>query len=264
MKYAVIAGVSGGMGYAAARKLTKEGYTVFGLDICEPEALPGLIYIPADLTDNADIMKAAETVGGITDKISCIVHMAGIYDLDSLVEIDDQAFQRILDINLSAAYRVNKAFLPVLEKGGKIIIVTSELAPLDPLPFTGIYAITKAALDRYAWSLRMELQLLGYHVTVLRPGAVKTGMILSSKQALDRFCSSTKLYPFNAARFHQIVDRIEARSIRPEKVAQLVYKVLCSDHPRMVYNLNRNPLLLLMNMLPGRLQCMIIRKILSN
>ena len=49
--------------------------------------------------------------------------------------------------------------MPLLKKGSKIIITTSELAPLDPVPFTGSYAVTKGALDKYAYSLRMELQL---------------------------------------------------------------------------------------------------------
>ena len=64
----------------------------------------------------------------------------------------------------------------MLKNGSKILITTSELAPLDPLPFTGIYAVTKGALDKYAYSLRMELQLLGMRVSVLRAGAVDTGI----------------------------------------------------------------------------------------
>ena len=72
---------------------------------------------------------------------------------------------------------------------------------LDPLPFTGIYAVTKAALDKYAYSLRMELQLLGIGVSVLRAGAVDTGMLGASTDALDRFYDSTRLYTCNAERF---------------------------------------------------------------
>ena len=56
-------------------------------------------------------------------------------------------------INLGGVFLVNKILLPLLEKGSKIVITTSELAPLDPLPFTGIYAVTKAALEKYAFSL---------------------------------------------------------------------------------------------------------------
>ena len=47
----------------------------------------------------------------------------------------------------------------ILHIVSRIIITTSELAPLDPLPFTCIYGITKAALEKYAFSLRMETNL---------------------------------------------------------------------------------------------------------
>lgn len=62
----------------------------------------------------------------------------------------------------------------MLANGGRIVITSSELAPLDPLPFTGLYAITKSAVEKYAYSLRMELSLHGISVSVIRPGAVNT------------------------------------------------------------------------------------------
>ena len=75
---------------------------------------------------------------------------AGVYMLDSLVEMETESFKKIFDINVNGVFLVNKIFLPLLKKDSRILITTSELAPLDPLPFTGIYAITKSALDKYA------------------------------------------------------------------------------------------------------------------
>ena len=144
------------------------------------------------------------------------------------------------------------------------MITTSELAPLDPLPFTGIYAVTKGALDKYAYSLCMELQLKGIAVSVLRAGAVTTDMLGVSTDALDRFCQSTTLYTCNAERFKRIVDRVEARSIPPEKLAERVARILNKRNPRFAYSINRNPLLLLLNILPKSLQLWIIKQILKN
>ena len=93
--------------------------------------------------------------------------------LDSLAEMESESFKKIFDINLCGVFLINKTFLPLLSSDSRIVITTSELAPLDPLPFTGIYAITKSALDKYAYSLRMELQLLGIKVSVLREAAKK-------------------------------------------------------------------------------------------
>ena len=142
-------------------------------------------------------------------------------------------------------------------------MTTSELAPLKPLPFTGIYAVTKSALDKYAYSLRMELQLLGISVSVLRAGAVETDMLGVSTTALQAFCENTKLYDNNAKRFREIVDRVEARCIPPEKLAQKAYKIVDKKNPKFAYAVNRNPLLLLLNALPERLQFWIIKRILK-
>ena len=157
---------------------------------------------------------------------------------------------------------MNKTFLPLLGEGSRILITTSELAPLDPLPFTGIYAVTKGALDKYAYSLRMELQLLGISVSVLRAGAVDTGMLGVSTDALDRFCEKTELYICNADRFKKIVSRVEARCIPPEKIAEKVAQILKKRRPAFAYSINRNPLLLLLDFLPKRIQLWAIRTVL--
>ena len=174
-----------------------------------------------------------------------------------------ESFKRIFDVNLYGVFLVNKTFLPLLKQGSRIIITTSELAPLDPLPFTGIYAVTKGALDKYAYSLRMELQLLGIGVSVIRAGAVNTGMLGASTNALDKFCNGTHLYSCNAKRFKSIVDRVEARHISTEKLAKKVYKILKKKRPSFAYSINRNPLLLLLNILPKRFQLWIIKLILK-
>ena len=109
----------------------------------------------------------------------------------------------------------------------------------------------------------MELQLIGCSVTVVRPGAVRTGMLPASVRALDRFCGKTELYRFNAARFKKAVDLVEARSITPDKLASKVVRALSAKRPRLVYKINRNPLLLMLNALPRRAQIAVIRKILS-
>lgn len=251
------------MGLACAKKLTADGWTVFALDRREPPALPGLRFIGTDLTDGAAVAAAAETVRAETGNVDAIISMAGIYDLDSLAEMDEARFVRMFDVNLFAAQRVIREFLPLLSPGGRVVIVTSELAPLSPLPFTGVYAVSKAALMRFADSLRMELQLLGHPVIELRPGAVDTGLIGDSTRALDAFTENTKLYRCNSKRFRDIVDRVEARKVPPERVADLLTRALSAKRPRLTYTLNRNPLLLMLNALPKRWSSAAIRAVLK-
>ena len=263
MKHIVITGAYGGMGYAASKTLAEQGFTIFALDknVREPE--PNILPIETDVTDPESVSRAFLAVEAQTKKIYAIVHFAGIYRLDSLVEISEERFTEIFNVNLFGAFRINKAFLPLLGKGSRILLTTSELAPLSPLPFTGIYAITKTALERYADSLRMELHLLGIDVAVIRPGAVKTDLLNVSSNELDRFCRNTRVYTYNAARFKRIVDRTEARNVPPQAVANTAVRALTARRPKYVYNLNRNPLLRILNVLPASWQTSVIGRILK-
>jgi NAD(P)-dependent dehydrogenase (short-subunit alcohol dehydrogenase family) len=263
MKYVVMTGAYGGMGYAAAKALSNTGYTVFALDreVKEPEA--NIIPVKTDVTDAGSVARAFGFVRSQTEELYAIIHFAGVYRLDSLVEMSEERFTQAFDVNLFGAYRVNRAFMPLLKKGSRIVITTSELAPLSPLPFTGIYAITKSALDKYAFSLRSELRLLGIDVSVIRPGAVRTGLLSVSEKELDDFCRNTRIYTYNADRFRKIVKSVEAKNVPPDEVAKKVMRALCDRKPKYVYNINRNPLLLTLNALPARLQTAMIANILK-
>ena len=263
MKTVLITGAFGGMGRSAATLFKERGYRVIALDVKISDAEEGIYPIRADITDAESLNRAYSEICAITDSLYAIVHFAGIYMLDSLVEMTDAELRRIFDINVLGAAAVNRTFVPMLERGGRIVMTTSELAPLDPLPFTGVYAVTKAALDKYAYSLRMELQLQDISVSVLRAGAVDTDMIDASLSALERFGNKTRLYSYNAKRFESIVNGVEARKVKPEAIARKMLKIVEKRKARFAYSINRNPLLLILNAMPKCVQLWIIRVILK-
>ena len=263
MKYIIVTGAYGGMGRKTIDLLKKQGFCVIAIDKTIGAAEKNVIPLQVDITDVESVKCAFEKVKTVTNELYAIVHFAGIYMLNSLVEIESDRFAHAFQVNLFGTFLVNKTFLPLLKSGSRIVIMTSELASLDPLPFTGIYAVTKSALDKYAYSLRMELQLLGIYVSVIRAGAVDTGMLSVSTDSLDRFCTNTKLYSCNAERFKNIVERVEAKCIPAEKIAQKTQKILKEKNPKFAYNINRNPLLLLLNALPKKLQFWIIKQVLK-
>lgn len=263
MKYVLITGAYGGMGRKTVDLFKEKGFTVFALDRKVGEKEDGVIPLEVDVTDENTIIATYEKVKSVTDNLFAIIHFAGVYLLDSLVEIDSERYKKAFEINVFGAFAVNKIFRPLLAKDSRIVITTSELAPLKPLPFTGIYAVTKSALDKYAYSLKMELQLSGIYVSVLRAGAVDTGMIGVSTAALDDFCANTKLYSCNSKRFKKIVDSVESKKIPPQKIANKVYKIISKKKPKFSYKINRNPLLLLLNVLPENWQFKIIKKVLK-
>ncbi len=260
----LVTGATGGMGAAVCKALRSRGHTVWGIDRNASKDTAGFRFLEADVRRKEDLLETFEIVRREAGTLDGIIHTAGIYDLNSLVEMPEEDFVRDFDINLFGIYRVNSVFHPLLGPGGRIVMISSELAPLAPLPFTGIYAITKSAVEGYASALRAELQLLGHSVIVIRPGAVKTDMLPASAARLDDFCSSTRLYAFSAERFRRIVDTVENRSVSPDRIARIVLLSLEAKIPRFVYNVNRNPWLRLLDMLPLRLQLRILRYILSS
>ena len=264
MKYVVLTGVSGGMGLATLKKLTNSGYYVFGLDIKKPnyDYTDNYTFIKTDLTDEKSVEKAFKQVAKKGEELDAIISMADIDDMNSLIEISEEDFIKLFNVNVFGIYRLNKAFVPLLKEKGKVIMVSSELAPLDPLPFTGLYGITKSTVEKYAFSLRMELQLLNKQVVVIRPGAIKTPMINYTDEKIKKFTENTVNYSWNAKRFNEIINSIKSKYVPAEKMGKLVNKILNKKKPKYVYNINRNPLLLLMHLLPKRMQNWAIKKIL--
>lgn len=264
MKSVLITGAGGGMGKAAVDLFVRSGCRVLAADVTPCEGRENVVPIQMDVRDEDSVKAAFEKASEATGELYAIIHLAGIYALDSLVEMPTAVFERMIDVNLKGAFIVNKTFLPLLKGGARIIIVTSELAVRDLLPFTGIYGISKSALDGYAYSLGMELQLLGISVSVLRAGAVDTGMISESTRQLDEFCRKTEMYRCNAKRFRSIVDGVEARRVPPAKIARKLLSIAGKRKPRFAYAANRNPLLILFDALPPRLRFFIIRTILKD
>ncbi len=263
MKNVLVTGATGGMGKAICSLLNEKGYRVFGLDYNEGEGYGNVTLYRCDVTSMDSVKEAFEKISAEAKELYAVIHTAGIYDLDSLIEMDEKRFTRIFDVNVFGVYRINKIFQPLLQKGSRIVITSSELGPLDPLPFTGIYGITKSTLEKYAFSLRQETQLLDIPVSVIRPGAVKTGLLNISNVALERFRNNTKLYVHNAKKFQGIVDSVEAKNVPAERIADLALEAIESKHPKYIYNINRNPLLRLLDVLPAKVQVFAIGLILK-
>ena len=94
-KYVLITGGYGGMGYQTAKRLARGGYTVFALDKRVGGAEENIFPVQADITDLESVKAAFEQVRSVTSELFAIVHFAGVYMLDSLVEMPEESFDRI-------------------------------------------------------------------------------------------------------------------------------------------------------------------------
>jgi len=264
MKNVIITGSASGMGRATAEYLLKNGYRVFGLDINKTQEIENFEQILCDVSDIESVNNAYNIVKQKVDYVDAIINFAGIIMMNSLVEIPEEDFVKIFNVNVFGAYRVNKVFLPlILKNKGKIIITTSEVAENKILPFNGIYGITKKALDAYAEGLTHELGLLGIKVIRIRPGAVKTEILNHSSNSMNKMLDTTVLYSDISRKFKKIVDSEQGSNISAEKIAKLVYRILSKKKTKLVYRKNISTKLKLLNMLSTKTQLAIYKKLLK-
>lgn len=265
MKQILLTGGAGGLGRAAAVYLADRGCTVFSCDIREQKEYPGIVPVELDLRNPAGIEAALKKVSELTDSLEAIVHMAGVYMMDSFAEMEEDRLSAILDVNLMGVYRVNKAFLPLVIKGkGRIIITTSEMAWQKPLPFTGVYSLSKTALECYADSLRLELMLLGVPVITMRPGAFSTELLSESSREMERLRASTRLYKNNLGRIARVMGGRFKKAKEPERLAKVYWQAITSPRPRFRYTVNASLLLRLYGAMPRRLQALALRLLLKD
>lgn len=259
----LITGAASGIGKAAAEYIVEQGHTVYGIDLAPAGQSEGLHSFTADITDEAALCEIRDCFvrDGIT--LDVIADIAGVHMMASLVESDYSRMKKLADINLGGTMLVNRVFHSCLGERGRIVIVTSEVADFDPMPFNGLYNVTKTALESYAQALRQELNLIGQKVVTVQPGAVETPLSSSSVNATKTLAETTGLYKKQASRFSGLAAKFMGTPIAPEAVAKLIYKASTAVHPALRYRKHRNIGLVLLNVLPRRCQCAVIKMLLN-
>lgn len=256
----LITGAASGIGRAAAEYFAAQGHRVFGIDISECKGIESFV---ADISDEAALLRIKDYFAENKITLDVIANIAGLHMMASLVESDYKAMKKLVDINLAGTMLVNRVFHSCLKKNGRIVIVTSEVASFDPMPFNGLYNVTKTALESYAQALRQELNLIGQKVITVQPGAVETPLSSSSVKATKDLAEGTRLYAKQAKRFSAIAAKFMGKPITPDKVAKLIYKAALKKHPALTYRKHRNIGLVLLNVLPRRCQCAVIKLLLN-
>ena len=263
MKNVLITGAASGIGAAVADIFLENGHRVYGIDVCEIAGAEGLVGYKADITCEDALCAIAEHLKASGVTLELIINVAGIHRMASLVESDYKMMKSLIDVNLSGTMLVNRVFHSLLSPEGRIIIVTSEVAGLDPMPFNGLYSLSKTALECYAQALRQELNLLGQKVITIRPGAIETPLSANSVTDTARLAENTRLYAGQARRFSSIASKFMGKPIKPSALAKIIFRAATCEKPRLVYNKHHNIGLVLLNLLPLKLQCALIKLLLN-
>ena len=258
----LVTGAASGLGAAVCERLFALGHHVIALDIKKPLSCGDMRFFEADITDEKSLLMVKETLAEENILLDGIFDIAGVHAMVSLAEGDLARMKRLLEVNLMGTMAVNRVFYPLLAKEGRILIVTSEVATLAPLPFNGLYSVSKAALDAYAQALRQELNLLGQKVITIRPGAIETPLAKGSMADTEALAAQTVLFQRGADRFARIARKFMGRPMKAEVLARLICRAALAKHPRLVYHKHRNAGLVLLGALPIRWQCAVIKLLL--
>jgi len=267
MKNIVITGVSTGIGYAAALRLTKASYTVFGSvrnedDAKRLQAELGKNYHPLifDVTDSNAIQVASEYVTKVVgdNGIDALINNSGIALGGPILELPVDVFRKQFEVNVFGLIAVTQAFSKLLGayKGsyhqGKIIMISS-VAGKRSYPFVGPYSASKHALEGMSDALRRELMLYGIDVILVEPGPVKTDIWKKTPDPENNIFLQSD---FESAlrRFNSIIKQFEKKGLDADIIAKRIEKIIISNSPKTRYVLSPNKLRdhILPGLLPDR------------
>ena len=184
-KRALVSGGSRGIGAAIAQTLAEAGADVaftYQASAERAEAVAGAIAktgrravaIRADSADPDAIARAVEETVAALGGLDILVNSAAVGHSGPLAELDLDAFQRLMDVNVRAPVLFAKAAIPHLGDGGRIVTIGSGLAERVPFPGVTAYAMSKAALTAFTRGLSRELGPRGVAVNLVQPGSTDT------------------------------------------------------------------------------------------
>jgi NAD(P)-dependent dehydrogenase (short-subunit alcohol dehydrogenase family) len=243
-KAVLVTGASSGIGLKITEKLSANGFYVYAgarkaADLERLDAMDNVSSVKLDVTIQEEIDDAVAFVREQGRGLYGVVNNAGVSAISSLTTGPESDMDFVFNVNVYGPYRINKAFLPLLgESGGR----TTTIGSISGFTGTsGIYSMSKFAVEAYTDSLAREIDGSGVHVSVVEPGGFKSQ--IRANRAARALAATEKgeieLTEKQKANFERGVAR-NASQKEPDEVADTVYKLLTVDNPARRYMITPN------------------------
>jgi NAD(P)-dependent dehydrogenase (short-subunit alcohol dehydrogenase family) len=240
-KTAFVTGASAGIGEATARELMAAGYTVFAgarrLDRMAGLAALGATLIKLDLTDDASIVAAVETIKDRAGRLDVLINNAGYGSYGALEDVSLAEARRQFDVNVFGLARLCQLVLPIMrtQKSGKIVNVTSIGGKIWE-PLGAWYHATKFAVEGLSDCLRVEVRRLGIDVIIIEPGAIRTEWAGIAREGLLHV-SGNGAYATQAARYARLLEQADTSKLAspPDVVARTILRAVSARRPKTRY-----------------------------
>ena len=234
-KKALVTGGGRGIGEAVARKLASQGASVV---VCGRKIAP-LQKVADEISGTAmvvDLMDRAATDAFLTElqsstAIDILVNNAGIAESAPLHKADDDMWDRMMELNATAGFRIIRALVPpMIEKGfGRVVNLASN-AGVSGYGYTAAYCASKHAMVGYTRALAIDLAKTGVTINAVCPGWVDTDMVST---AVARIAGKTGRTDSEARSSLEKMTP-QGRIIAPGEVAHLVAS-LCAEEAKGIH-----------------------------
>lgn len=192
-RIALVTGASRGIGQAIAKRLANEGYLVIGTATSEKGAAAVNDYLQElggagrvlNVQDAEQINQLFDSIEKEFGNVQVLVNNAGITQDGLLMRMDDNAWERVLDVNLTSVFRTSKRAVKGMMKArqGRIINITSVVAAMGNAGQTN-YTASKAGIEGFTRSLAREIGSRQITVNCVAPGFIDTDMTKDLDEAL--------------------------------------------------------------------------------
>jgi len=194
-KVVFITGGARGVGAEVARRLHAKGAKLMLTDLDKAPldelsaSLGGdrVATVVADVRDLAAMQSAAATATERFGGIDVVMANAGIASFGSVLQIDPEAFKRVIEVNVLGVFHTVRATLPsILERRGYVLVVSS-LAAFAAAPGLASYDASKAGVEQFANALRLEVAHHGVEVGSAHMSWIDTPLVQDAKDDLPSF-----------------------------------------------------------------------------
>jgi len=190
---ALITGASGGLGLALSKALLEDGFqlvlhykgNVAPLIELQKQASSKVLPLQADITEEEQVSHLAEQIKKEFGKLHLLINNAGITIDRVLPMLTAEQWDQVIKVNLTGAFLVTKACLPLMDRGSLIINILSR-SGLRGRRGQAAYSASKAALWGMTKSLSKELAPQGIRVNAVVPGYLPVGMGPRAPEAMKR------------------------------------------------------------------------------